>query len=113
MDFTAITTLSVESLATITETDGAVYTTTRAPTIIWVTYTKGYTTTQSTTFAQRFKSMYTSSEKPSSGSIGLGTISGQVGVVKSYAVATLENDAAAVAAFPIMGGLLALASWLL
>ncbi|SCV00682.1 LAMI_0G06634g1_1 [Lachancea mirantina] len=86
-----VTTLSVASFVTITE-GTTTYTTTRGPTVIWVTLTRsGQVLTVSTTFAQRFASQFSTTAQPSSGSIGLGTISGEVGYVKSTQYLTITN----------------------
>ena len=46
-----------------------------------------------TTYSQRFKSFYSSVNQPSSGTIGLGSISGSVGVVKSKHLVTQSTNA--------------------
>ncbi|KAK9433160.1 hypothetical protein V1505DRAFT_363381 [Lipomyces doorenjongii] len=64
-------------------------TTPSLPTPIWVTVTStlanGVVTTDTvqTPFTQTFSSMYTSFYEPSSGSIGLGSHTGTIGVVKT------------------------------
>ncbi|SCU84310.1 LAME_0C08988g1_1 [Lachancea meyersii CBS 8951] len=110
----AVTTLSIESFITLTE-GSTTYTTTRAPTWVWVTYTTaGRTITSSTTFVQRYTSTYSVIAEPSSGSIGMGSLTGDVGQVKSAGVVTVSNGAADMAAtVPLVGGVLALISWLL
>lgn len=87
---TPVTTLSWQSWATITEGD-TTYTKSLSPIIIWITVTSnGALATISTTFIQRFSTQYSTIAQPSSGSIGLGTISGQVGVVKSPYQTTIK-----------------------
>ncbi|CCE61119.1 hypothetical protein TPHA_0A00340 [Tetrapisispora phaffii CBS 4417] len=82
-----VTTLSLDLYYTVT--DGSkVYTSRRDATSIWVTVTtnSGVAVVR-TTYVQRFTSQYTVMKSPSSGSIGLGTITGTVGVVKTTAIA--------------------------
>ncbi|QLG73678.1 hypothetical protein HG535_0F01890 [Zygotorulaspora mrakii] len=89
-DFTAppdeaVTTLSIDSFVTITEGTTRTYTSSRGRTSdMWVTVVRGgHTVVVQTTFAQRFTSQYAVEARPSSGSIGLGTISGTIGQVRS------------------------------
>ncbi|KAK9237538.1 hypothetical protein V1525DRAFT_403486 [Lipomyces kononenkoae] len=61
---------------------------TQSPTMVWVTWTTVIngilvTTTPSVPFTQTYSSMYSSFYQPSSGSIGLGTQTGTIGVVKT------------------------------
>lgn len=93
----AITTLSVESYETITY-GYTTFTTKRPKTSMWVTLTvQGIVEVIQTTFIQRFKTMYSSSFSGSSGSIGLGTLSGQIGQVKaSYTITNPSYNAAPV-----------------
>ncbi|CCF56291.1 hypothetical protein KAFR_0A08570 [Kazachstania africana CBS 2517] len=88
-----VTTLSVDSYYTYT--DGTTtYTSLREATDIWVTITSnGVVFTTSTTYIQRFSSQYTSIATPSAGSIGLGTISGTVGIVREPLQLTISNAA--------------------
>lgn len=58
---------------------------------MWVTVVRqGNTIVVMTTFAQRFASFYTSVATPSSGSIGLGSISGTVGVARTSLEVTIK-----------------------
>lgn len=104
----AVTTLTIQSYETLTFAY-TTYTTKRAKTSMWVTLTvQGYSEVIQTTFAQRFKTMYSSSFSGSSGSIGLGTYSGTIGVVKSSLVITnSENNAAGLSYTGYMTGLFA------
>jgi len=78
-----VTTLQIESYETITMKH-TTYTTTRAKTSMYVTLTvQSMVEVIQTTFAQRFKTMYSSTFSGSSGSIGLGTLSGEIGKVKT------------------------------
>lgn len=80
---TPVTTLKIESYQTITMKH-TTYTTTRAKTSMYVTLTvQSMVEVIQTTFAQRFKTMYSSTFSGSSGSIGLGTLSGEIGKVRS------------------------------
>ncbi|EDO15309.1 hypothetical protein Kpol_1038p15 [Vanderwaltozyma polyspora DSM 70294] len=79
----SVTNLSMDPYVTITQGTTKTFTTTRGRTSIWVTVVDaGFTLTVQTTFAQRFSSQYKSVAEPSSGSVGLGSIKGTVGVVK-------------------------------
>lgn len=71
-------------------------TSTTSVTTAWVTLTvNGKLTTAPTAYSQSFYSI-TTTESPSKGLIGLGTISGEVGGVRSYTEVTVSaNDAAA------------------
>ncbi|CCF56290.1 hypothetical protein KAFR_0A08560 [Kazachstania africana CBS 2517] len=90
----AVTTLSIDSMYTITEGTTKTYTSSRSATSIWVTVVSaGVTITVQTTFAQRFSSQYTAVASPSSGSVGLGSISGSVGYVKSTLEYTITDGA--------------------
>lgn len=89
---TPVTTLSIQSFVTITEGTTATYTTEMAATSMWVTVVRqGNTIVMKTTFAQRFASLYTSVAVPSSGSVGLGTISGTVGVARTSLEVTIKD----------------------
>ncbi|CDH09493.1 uncharacterized protein ZBAI_01277 [Zygosaccharomyces bailii ISA1307] len=74
-----------------------VYTTTVEHTSnMWVTLTSnGVTTVVQTTFAQRFTSQYDHIASAKTGSIGLGTIKGSVGVIKSDLEYTLSSTGGA------------------
>lgn len=112
---TPVTTLSWQSWATITEGD-TTYTTSLSPIIIWITVTtNGALATISTTYIQRFSTQYSTIAQPSSGSIGLGTISGEVGVVKPEHLTTIKyNNAFTLqASHPILSICAILLSWLL
>ncbi|CAR26865.1 hypothetical protein ZYGR_0I01370 [Zygosaccharomyces rouxii] len=94
---TPVTDLSMDTLATMTQMkDGKtnVYTTTKEHTSnMWVTIPyKGSSTVVQTTFAQRFASMYDKVASPKQGSVGLGSISGTIGVVKSQMKYTLSSS---------------------
>ncbi|XBW38415.1 hypothetical protein QEN19_004003 [Hanseniaspora menglaensis] len=92
----AVTTLSIKSYDTVTLAY-TTYTTKRAKTSMWVTLAVGqYTEVIETTFAQRFKTLYSSSFEGSSGSIGLGTYTGSIGVVKSSLVITNPSNKAGI-----------------
>lgn len=112
---TPVTTLSWQSWATITEGD-TTYTTKLSPIIVWITVTtNGALATISTTFIQRFSSQYSTIAQPSSGSIGLGTISGKIGVVKTEYQTTIKYNNAfnLQASHPILSICAILLSWLL
>ena len=88
----AVTTLTIESYQTITMAD-TTYTTTRAKTSMYVTLTvQSIVEVIQTTFAQRFKTMYSSTFSGSSGSIGLGTLSGEIGKVRTSYSYTEEGS---------------------
>lgn len=90
---TPVTTLSIESLATFTLGTTKTYTTTRANTKMWVTIvTMGQTTVIQTTFVQRFSKQYSEIASPSSGSIGLGSYTGEVGLVHSTQYLTIGTN---------------------
>lgn len=59
--------------------------------MVWVTGTNsnGVTLTTESTYYQTFASFYSVLASPSSGSIGLGTISGSVGEIRTYSIATV------------------------
>lgn len=65
-------------------------------TLVWVTVTQsGKLATIQTAFKQEFKSTYTSAETSDvkSGEVGLGTLSGNIGEVRSYERTTISaND---------------------
>ncbi|CCE85328.1 Piso0_004916 [Millerozyma farinosa CBS 7064] len=64
-------------------------------TIAWITTTSnGVVMTPSVAYKQSFSSI-TTTASPSSGSIGLGTISGTVGDVRSYTEVTVSTNNAA------------------
>nr|CAI6698596.1 BAF_HP1_G0044020.mRNA.1.CDS.1 [Saccharomyces cerevisiae] len=114
----AVTSLSIDSYITITEGTTSTYTTTRAPTSMWVTVVRqGNTITVQTTFVQRFSSQYVTVASPSVGSIGMGTLTGTVGVIKSAIKKTVSHNEAqhlGMSSFnSILGGLLAVLIWFL
>ncbi|CCK72618.1 Kre1p KNAG_0K02550 [Huiozyma naganishii CBS 8797] len=112
-----VTTLSWQSYITITE-GTTTYTTSHSPIIIYVTITRdGAVMTPSTTFIQRFSSQYTSVATFASGSIGLGSISGRIGVVKTNLQSTIDNNRGAnsfhLQATSLFGAFILLLSWVL
>ncbi|AJT05201.1 Kre1p [Saccharomyces cerevisiae YJM450] len=114
----AVTSLSIDSYITITEGTTSTYTTTRAPTSMWVTVVRqGNTITVQTTFVQRFSSQYVTVASPSVGSIGMGTLTGTVGVIKSAIKKTVSHNEAqhlGMSSFTsILGGLLTVLIWFL
>lgn len=77
-------------------------TTKASSTTIWITTTVGgKKTTMQTVFSQSFMSTYTSADEGDvqSGNIGLGSISGTVGDVRSYTKTTIGTSNAAVGLF--------------
>ncbi|KOG96860.1 Kre1p [Saccharomyces eubayanus] len=115
---TAVTTLSIDTYVTVTEGTTATYTTARAPTSMWVTVVRqGNTITVQTTFVQRFSSQYATVASPSAGSIGLGSLSGTVGVIKSAMKKTVSHNEAQhlnMKSFTsTLGGLLTVLIWFL
>lgn len=71
---------------------------TSSNTIVWVTTTiNGKLTTASTTFSQTFMSTHTeaNSDDVKSGTVGMGSLSGSVGGVRSYDKTTISSSAAA------------------
>ena len=114
----AVTSLSIDSYITVTEGTTSTYTTTRAPTSMWVTVVRqGNTITVQTTFVQRFSSQYVTVASPSVGSIGMGTLTGTVGVIKSAIKKTVSHNEAqhlGMSSFTsILGGLLTVLIWFL
>ncbi|SMN19492.1 similar to Saccharomyces cerevisiae YNL322C KRE1 Cell wall glycoprotein involved in beta-glucan assembly [Maudiozyma saulgeensis] len=90
---TAVTTLSLDSFYTVTQGTTKTYTSLRAHTTIYATVViSGQTIVRSTTFAQRFSSQYTAVAVPSSGSIGLGSLTGTIGVVKTNMKTTIKYN---------------------
>ncbi|KAI5948891.1 hypothetical protein KGF57_005084 [Candida theae] len=94
--FTAAeTTSSSSSSATTTTT-----TSSQSKTSVWVTGTdaNGITRTTQSVYYQSFKSAYTEAiETPSSGSAGLGSLSGSVGHLRTYDMTTISSGGAAAA----------------
>lgn len=77
-------------------------TTKKSSTTVWVTTTiKGEKTTMQTIYEQSFKSTYATADEGDvkSGQIGLGSISGNVGDVRSYEHTTVGQSNAAVGLF--------------
>lgn len=71
----------------------AATTTSATTTLVWATGTNsaGVTTVTESAYTQTFSSVYTSAATVPSGSIGLGSLSGTVGNVKSYSVTTVSG----------------------
>ena len=91
----AVTTLSMDKFYTVTQGTTKTYTSARAHTTIYATVViSGQTIVRSTTFAQRFSSQYTEVAVPSSGSIGLGSLTGTIGVIKTNMKTTIKYNAA-------------------
>lgn len=110
-----VTTLSWQSYATITFGD-TTFTTSLAPIIVWVTITtNGAVATVSTTFIQRYSSQYNTVAVPSSGSIGLGSLTGKIGVVKTEFQSTMKynNNGFIIQYSPVWSFIAFLLSWLL
>jgi len=90
------TTTSLPIITTTLTTDSSTITTTtisHSPTLIWVTGTnsEGVTKTTESIYTQKFSSFYSTVAVPPSGSIGLGTISGTVGTVRTYPIVTFNS----------------------
>lgn len=110
-----VTTLSWQSIITIKQGD-TTFTTSAAPIIVWVTLTtNGAVVTVSTTFIQRFSSQYATVALPSSGSVGLGSLTGKIGVVKTDFQSTMKynNNAFNLQYSPIWSIFAFLLSWFL
>lgn len=92
------TTTAAADADTNTETTGTETTTasSETPTLVWVTGTDsaGITRTTQSTFYQTFRPSYTETETYASGSIGVGTISGEVGSIRSYTETTISQGGA-------------------
>lgn len=89
----AVTTLSMDNYYTVTQGTTKTYTSSRAHTTIYATVViSGQTIVRSTTFAQRFSSQYTAVAVPSSGSIGLGSLTGTIGVIKTNMKTTIKYN---------------------
>jgi hypothetical protein len=75
-----------------------------------MTYSDGGIATVQTTYSQKFTSFYSTVETPPSGSVGLGTISGSVGVVRTNNYVTVSNGVQGVmgTSFVMLIGLLLL-----
>lgn len=73
------------TLTSDTEEPTPTSSTSQSPTLIWVTTTsRGNAATIQVTFTQSFTSFYTTVETPPAGSVGLGTIRGTVGNIRTY-----------------------------
>ena len=68
--------------------------TTTLKTMVWATGTNeaGVTTVTQSAYTQEFSSMYDEVAEPSSGQIGLGSISGNVGDIRSYEHTTVTQQ---------------------
>lgn len=90
---TDTTLLTTQDLDDVTETTP---TTTRSPspTIVWLTTTlpNGGVATIQSHYSQIFTSFYSEVASPSLGSVGLGSITGSVGQVRTYPVVTLSTS---------------------
>ncbi|KAK9478682.1 hypothetical protein V1514DRAFT_352210 [Lipomyces japonicus] len=79
---------STSTSSTSSSSSSSSSTVTAEATSVWMTLTLdngAITTTVFTAYSQQFSQMYSSFSVPASGSIGLGTISGTIGVVKPTA----------------------------
>ncbi|QBM90689.1 Killer toxin-resistance protein 1 [Metschnikowia aff. pulcherrima] len=63
------------------------------PTLVWVTGTdqNGVTQTTQSAYTQAFTSFYVSVVSPSSGNVGVGSITGTVGAVRTYTQSTVNG----------------------
>lgn len=89
--FTTAKTTSSSSTSSSTATKTTK--TSQSNTSVWVTGTdaSGITRTTQSVFSQSFKSAYTEAEEtPSSGSVGLGSLSGSVGHIRTYDRTTIS-----------------------
>ncbi|OBA19440.1 hypothetical protein METBIDRAFT_214055 [Metschnikowia bicuspidata var. bicuspidata NRRL YB-4993] len=105
MHFLHIFTLIFASLVAATSSSSSSYTTSTTAattTLVWVTGTNsnGVTVTTQSAYTQQFTSFYTSVALPSSGSIGIGTESGTVGVIRTYSYTTINGADGMVAGRP-------------
>ncbi|ODV91653.1 hypothetical protein CANCADRAFT_223 [Tortispora caseinolytica NRRL Y-17796] len=68
--------------------------TSRWPTTVWATsIVGGVTNTYLSTYTQQFSSLYSTFYQPSSGTVGLGSISGEVGTVRVYSTSGAQPAA--------------------
>ncbi|BAO42705.1 protein KRE1 [Kluyveromyces marxianus] len=83
----------IDTYVTLTYGTTKTVTSKRQPTSgMWVTITKnGRTTAVQTTWIQKFSSQYSKLAEPSSGSVGMGTLSGSVGIVKPKIESTISS----------------------
>lgn len=66
-------------------------TSTSATVVYYTTVIGGVTTTPSSHYSQKFTSMYSTVDTPSAGEIGLGTLTGTVGVLRTYEEVTVSS----------------------
>lgn len=68
--------------------------TTTSKTLVWHTGTNlaGVLTTTQSPYTQTFTSLYSETAQPSSGNIGLGSLSGKVGQIRTYERVTVSQD---------------------
>ncbi len=85
----------------VTNSDGSL--STIPATTVWVTLTvNGQLTTAMSLYSQRFSNLYSELAEPSSGSVGMGSFTGEVGEVRDYETIIVSDNVAA-------GGLVAVA----
>ncbi|RLV95509.1 Protein KRE1 [Spathaspora sp. JA1] len=77
--------------------------TTTSVTLVWVTGTDaaGNLVTTQSIFSQSFQTFFTQVATPSSGAIGLGSLSGSVGDIKTYDLVTITHAAGGVSSFAL------------
>lgn len=77
------------------------------PTLIWVTvtYDNGAVLTVQTPYTQQFSSFYTDVSSVPAGEVGIGSLSGSVGGIRSYAHVTISNAGNRLASSPMAGNL--------
>ncbi|CCG23105.1 Kre1 protein [Candida orthopsilosis Co 90-125] len=95
--FLALTTAKTTSTTSSSSTATTTTKTSQSNTSVWVTGTdaSGITRTTQSVFSQSFKSAYTEAEEtPSSGSVGLGSLSGSVGHIRTYDRTTISSGGA-------------------
>lgn len=80
---------------------------TKTTTLVWVTGTDsaGLTATTQSAYTQKFSSMYTSVATYESGSIGLGSLSGEVGDIRTYDQYTVSQANGGARLLPSFAGL--------
>lgn len=65
------------------------------PTLVWVTgTTKGIVTVTQSPYTQKFAKMFSATDDAKSGGIGLGTLSGTVGDIRTYTQVTVSEGGA-------------------
>ncbi|VVT56864.1 uncharacterized protein SAPINGB_P005351 [Magnusiomyces paraingens] len=90
--FLSTTNAQVYKKTSATKTSTKTTATTQWPTSVWYTkVTAGVTTAYLSAFYQSFDPMYTALQEPSSGTIGLGTLSGTVGTVRPLKTLTVTT----------------------